>query len=64
MYKARKKRSIQYYAMKSVEKSQRARIMHEVQVARASVTREYFKIRFILSDVGAFLVNLGVLRRW
>ena len=35
VYKARKKRSIQYYAMKSVEKSQRARIMHEVQVVRA-----------------------------
>jgi len=35
VYKARRKRSIQYYAMKSVEKSQRARIMHEVQVMRA-----------------------------
>ena len=64
VYKARKKRSIQYYAMKSVEKSQRARIMHEVQVVRALSHENILKIRFILSDVGAFLVNLGVLRRW
>ena len=35
VYKGRRKKSIQYFAMKSVEKGQRNRVMHEVQVMKA-----------------------------
>ena len=39
VYKGRRKKTIQYYAIKSVEKSQRPRVLQEVQVLR-SVSHE------------------------
>ena len=35
VYKGREKKSIQYYAVKSVEKSQRQRVLQEVHALRA-----------------------------
>eukprot|EP00667_Euglena_gracilis_P025346 EG_transcript_29712 len=35
VYKGRKKRSIDYYAVKSIEKSQRAKVLNEVQILHA-----------------------------
>jgi serine/threonine protein kinase len=35
VYKGRRKKTIQYYAIKSVEKSQRPRVLQEVQVLRS-----------------------------
>ena len=35
VYKGRRKKTVQYYAIKSVEKSQRPRVLQEVQVLRA-----------------------------
>jgi serine/threonine-protein kinase ULK4 len=36
VYKGRRKKTIQYYAIKSVDKSQRPRVLREVQVLRAT----------------------------
>ena len=36
VYKGRRKKTIQYYAIKSVDKSQRQRVLQEVQVLRAT----------------------------
>eukprot|EP00959_Pyramimonas_sp_CCMP1952_P256550 5359047-Pyramimonas_sp.AAC.1 len=35
VYKGRKKKSIKYYAIKSVEKNQRARVLQEVRTMHA-----------------------------
>ena len=35
MYKGRRKKTIQHYAIKSVDKSQRPRVLQEVQVLRS-----------------------------
>jgi serine/threonine-protein kinase ULK4 len=36
VYKGRRKKTIQYYAIKSIDKSQRSRVLREVQVLRAT----------------------------
>lgn len=44
VYKARRKKSIYYFAMKSVEKRQRHRVMHEVQTMRSVSHENVLKI--------------------
>ena len=44
VYKARRKKSIRYFAMKSVEKGQRHRVMHEVQTMRLVSHENVLKI--------------------
>lgn len=47
VYKGRKKKSIQYYAIKSVEKSQKNRVLQEVSESDA---REYCKLSCTTRD--------------
>ena len=42
MYKGRKKKTIQYYAIKSVDKSQKARVLQEVR-ARFGACKQWLK---------------------